>query len=158
VIGRPEYNEDFADLLSALADADVEFLVVDAHALAVHGVVRASGDLDVFVRPVEENATRVTQALLAFGAPLAAHRVAEADFARPDTVYQLGLPPRRIDVMTSLSGVTFDEACADSVRVRVGGVDFRVPGIRALIANKRAVGRPRDLEDVRALEALLART
>lgn len=147
-----ELNEDFRDLLVALADAGADFLVVGAHALAVHGVVRATGDLDVLVRPTIANADRVLAALRAFGAPVSAHGVTREDFARPGTVYQLGLPPRRIDLLTSLSGVDFEEAAAEARMTSVGEVSFRVPGKRALIANKIATGRPKDLEDVRNLE------
>jgi hypothetical protein len=102
------------------------------------------------------SSSRVVAALRAFGAPLAAHGVSAADFARAGTVYQLGLPPRRIDILTMISGVTFEQAWADSVRVEVGGVGFRVPSRAALLVNKRASGRPKDLEDVRRLELAAA--
>lgn len=151
-MATPELNDDFVDLITGLRDAGVEFLIVGAHALAAHGVVRSTGDLDVFVRPTDENAKRVVSALRAFGAPLATHAVTAADFARAGTVYQLGLPPRRIDILTAISGVTFDEAWTDNVRVEVGHVEFRVPNRAALLANKRASGRPKDLDDARRLE------
>ena len=147
-----ELNDDFADLIVGLRDAGVEFLIVGAHALAAHGVVRSTGDLDVFVRPTSENSERVVMALRAFGAPLRAHGVTATDFARAGTVYQIGLPPRRIDILTEISGVTFDQAWADNVRVEVGRVEFRVPNRAALLANKRACGRPKDLEDAERLE------
>lgn len=147
-------NEDFQDLLVALADAGADFLVVGAHALAVHGVVRATGDLDVLVRPTLANADRVFAALRAFGAPVGAHGVTRDDLAAPGTVYQLGLPPRRIDILTSLSGVDYDSAARGALTTTVGEVSFRVPGRRALIANKIAAGRPKDLEDARRLEHL----
>jgi hypothetical protein len=150
----PELNEDFADVLFALVDAEVDFLVVGAHALAAHGVVRSTGDLDVFVRPSVDNARRVVVALEAFGAPLATHGVSEHDFSRPNTVYQLGLPPRRIDILTSISGVDFDDAARDGLLVRLPRAQFRVPNRQALLANKRASGRAKDLEDARRLEDL----
>src|ERR1041384_6826048 len=115
-------NEDFLDLLRALREAEVEFVVVGAHAMAVHGVPRATGDLDVVVRSSAENAARLVVALRAFGAPLDAHGVAEADFASPGAVYQLGLPPRRIDLLTSLTGVDFEEAWAGRVDIDLGGL------------------------------------
>jgi hypothetical protein len=93
-------NVDFLDLLAALARERVEFLVVGAHALAAHGIPRATGDLDVWVRAERENAKRVVAALETFGAPLRAHGVSAADFELLGTVYQMGLPPRRIDVLT----------------------------------------------------------
>jgi len=148
----PELNNDFRDLLGALTDAGVDFLVVGAHALAVHGRVRSTGDLDIFVKPTQANAERVLEALRRFGAPLAAHHVTPEDFARPDGVYQIGLPPRRIDILTSISGVDYDEAARDAQPVTIQAVHFRVPSRRAMILNKRATGRPKDLEDLRALE------
>lgn len=149
---RPTFNDDFVDLIRAMTRSGVEFMIVGAHALAAHGVVRGTGDLDIFVRPDDDNAARVYAALREFGAPVDAHGVRPADFASPGTVYQLGLPPRRIDVLTLISGVTFEEAQIDSKLVSVGGVQFRVPGRAALLANKRASGRPKDLEDVLRLE------
>jgi hypothetical protein len=155
VAERPEYNEDFMDLLSALQGAEVEYVIMGAHALAAHGVVRASGDLDVFVRPSETNAGRVILALQAFGAPLQAHGVSETDFSREGTVYQLGLPPRRIDMLTAVSGLTFDQACDGGMTLRIGDVEFRVPSRENLLLNKRASGRPKDLEDARRLQELV---
>jgi hypothetical protein len=147
----PDLNEDFADLLRCLVEAKVEFLIVGAHALAAHGVVRATGDLDVFVRPSTANAQRVVEALRRFGAPLATHGVSADDFVREGTVYQLGLPPRRIDVLTRISGMRFEDAWQDSHAAGVAGLEFRVLSRRALLANKRAAGRPKDLEDLRLL-------
>jgi hypothetical protein len=156
VAERPEYNEDFMDLLTALQEEEVEFVVMGAHALAVHGVIRASGDLDVFVRPSISNARRVIRALQAFGAPLHLHGVSEADFTREGTVYQLGLPPRRIDLLTSVSGLSFDQARAGSIAIDVGSLTFLVPAAENLLVNKRASGRPKDLEDARALEVRMS--
>lgn len=149
---RAELNEDFVDLLTALRDEAVEFVVVGAHALAAHGFVRATGDIDIFVRASTANARRVYAALLVFGAPMAAHGVTQADFERPDNVYQLGLPPRRIDILTSISGVSFDEAWASRAPVRMGGIDVFVIGKDAMIRNKRSTGRPKDLLDADLLE------
>ena len=112
-------HEDFRDLLVLLADADVEFVIVGAYALAFHGAPRASGDIDLFIRPSLVNAGRVFDALARFGAPLESAGVTPADFARSGTVYQIGLPPRRIDVLTEISGVTFDEAWASRVMAEV---------------------------------------
>lgn len=151
---RPEFNQDFTDLIQALHDSNVDFMIVGAHALAFHGVVRATGDLDILVRPSAENAEQVVAALDSFGAPLSAHGVAAADFEILGTVYQIGLPPRRIDILTMISGVDYDEASAGASDVQVGGVHFRVPSRATLIANKRASGRPKDIEDADRLEAL----
>ena len=144
-------NRDFLDLLRALVEAEVEFVVVGAHAMAYHGVPRATGDLDVLVRPSTENAARVVAALETFGAPLAAHGVEQGDFERPRNVYQIGLPPRRIDVMTSITGVDFEEAWETRETLAIGGVVVPFLGREALIHNKRASGRDKDLVDLRLL-------
>lgn len=145
-------NSDFLDLLEAFSEARVEFLVVGAHALAVHGIPRATGGLDVWVRPSPENAERVLAALRVFGAPIARHGVTETDFARAGTVYQLGLPPRRIDVLTHISGVDFEEAWAGRVDVSLRGHVIGFLGRDALLKNKRAAARPKDLADAELLE------
>lgn len=145
-------NVDFLDLLEAFARARVEFLVVGAHALAAHGIPRATGDLDVWVRATPENAVRVVAGLEAFGAPLSAHGVTAADFERLGTVYQMGLPPRRIDVLTQISGVTYEEALAGRVAVSIGGRSVFFLGREAMLRNKRAAGRPKDIVDADLLE------
>lgn len=145
-------NEDFRDMLAALAEAQVEFIVVGAHAMAVHGVPRATGDIDLFVRPTNANAERVLRALHSFGAPVASHAVAADDFAKEDVVYQIGLPPRRIDLLTSISGVSFDEAWASRVALEIDGREIAFLGKTALLRNKHASGRDKDLVDARLLE------
>ena len=144
----PRLITEFVDLLAEFADGGVEFVVVGAHALARHGIVRATLDLDVLVRPSAENARRVMAALTKFGAPLSTHGVTEADFAREGVVYQVGVPPARIDVVTSISGVPFDEAWASRVEADVAGSRIAFLGRDALLRNKRAAGRPKDLIDV----------
>jgi hypothetical protein len=146
-------NQDFLDVLAALADVGAEFLVVGAHALAAHGIPRATGDLDIWVRPSRDNAGRVVAGLTAFGAPLASHGVSEEDFGRPGTVYQIGLPPRRIDIRTQISGVEFIEAWGSRITVMIDGRQIGFLGREALLANKRAAGRDKDLLDVKLLEA-----
>jgi hypothetical protein len=149
---EPKLFEDASDLLRAFADAGVDYLVIGAHALAAHGIPRATVDFDVLVRPTPENAERVVRALTAFGAPLHAHGVGVDDFERRGTVYQLGLPPLRIDVLTSISGLDFDEAWASRMHVVLEGQPVLVLGKDALVKNKRASGREKDLLDVKALE------
>jgi hypothetical protein len=111
--------------------------------MAAHGVPRATGDLDVLVRPSRDNAKRVLQALLRFGAPVRAHGLEADDFAREDVVYQMGLPPRRIDLLTSITGVTFEEAWASRSSVTVEGLPFDVLGRDALIPNSGRPAAPR---------------
>ncbi len=139
-------NEDFLDLLRALLAADVRFLVVGAYALAHHGRPRATGDLDVWVEPTLDNAVKVMRALAEFGAPL--NDVTEADFAKPGVVFQIGLPPRRIDVLTQLTGLEFADAWASRERGRFGDLSVDFIGRDAFIRNKRATGRAKDLVDV----------
>ena len=133
--------------------AGVQFLIVGAHALAAHGLPRATGDLDVLVRPDPDNAQRVYRALAAFGAPMAAHGVSAADFEAPGNVYQLGLPPRRIDMLTQISGVIFEEAWESRLVIEIDGAPVAVLGRAELVRNKRAPGRPKDLVDADAVDA-----
>lgn len=142
-------NPDFVDLLRAFAAADVRFLIVGAYALAHHGRPRATGDLDVWVEATPANASRVIRALAAFGAPL--QEVSEADFARPGIVFQIGVPPRRIDLLTELTGLTFAEAWASREAGRFGDLTVDFIGREAFIRNKRATGRAKDLGDIEGL-------
>ena len=142
-------NPDFVDLLRAFAAAEVRFLVVGAYALALHGRPRATGDLDVWVDASSQNAPRVMRALAAFGAPLL--DVSEADFAREGIVYQIGLPPGRIDILTQLTGLAFDDAWPDRVRSPFGELEVDFIGRDAFIRNKKATGRLRDLGDIENL-------
>lgn len=143
-------NPDFRDILSEFNDAGVEFLLVGAYALAAHGLPRATGDIDLWVRPSPENAARVMTALARFGAPLA--EISIADFATPGIVFQIGVAPRRVDVLTGIDGVDFDEAWAARWDVVVDRIRIAVIGRAHLLQNKRASGRPKDLADVHWLE------
>lgn len=143
-------NQDFLDLLRAFAAAEVRYLVVGAYALAVHGRPRATGDLDVWIDATPANAPSVMRALAAFGAPLA--DVNEQDFAQEGVVYQIGLPPARIDLLTKLTGLSFADAWTNRVKRPFGSVDADFIGLPDFIANKRAVGRTRDLADIEGLE------
>jgi len=143
-------NRDFAEMLSALSEAGARFLIVGAHALAAHGVPRATGDLDIWVSPTPANARRVMQALTAFGAPL--HDLTLDDLTRSDTVFQIGVPPSRVDILTGVSGVQFEDAWPRRVALDVEGAAVSVIGREDFIRNKRATGRPRDLADIEALE------
>ncbi|MDQ3697585.1 MAG: hypothetical protein M3373_06120 [Gemmatimonadota bacterium] len=144
-------NPDFLDFLSALLAADARFLVVGAHALAVHGVPRATSDIDVWIDRSPENAARVWRALTDFGAPAAELGVRPADLERQDTVIQIGLPPRRIDVLTDVTGLDFAEAWTGRVVHAVGPLAVPFLGRAELVRNKRASGRYKDLGDLEAL-------
>jgi len=143
-------NRDFAEMLSALSEAGAEYLVVGAHALAAHGRPRATGDLDIWVRPTRENAERVWSALIRFGAPL--QDLTREDLATPDVVFQIGVPPSRIDILTQISGVEFEPAWARKLILEVDGQRLPFLGREDLLANKRAAGRARDLADIASLE------
>lgn len=142
-------NQDFVDLLQAFAEHDVRFLVVGAYALAAHGRPRATGDLDVWVETTTENARRVMQSLVAFGAPL--DQISVDDFSRAGIVFQMGLPPRRIAALTELTGLAFADAWPGRLRAPLGPLEVDFLGREAFIENKRATGRAKDLADVEAL-------
>ena len=143
-------NQDFVDLLQAFVAHDVRFLIVGAYALALHGRPRATGDLDVWVDPTPDNAPRVMRALAAFGAPLG--DISEADLSRPGVVVQLGVAPGRVDILTDLTGLTFEEAWPDRLRHAFGDVPVDFIGRSSFIRNKRATGRAKDLGDIEGME------
>lgn len=143
-------NPDFRDLLAAFNAEGVDYLVVGAHALAVHRLVRATKDLDIWVRPTPENGVRVLRALSSFGAPL--HDLTESDLSRPDTVFQIGLPPVRVDVMTAIEGVEFADAWEDRVQTQFAGEPANVLSLEDLLLYKRTAGRLQDLADIEGLE------
>jgi hypothetical protein len=142
-------SRDFVEMLAALSAAGARFLIVGAHALAAHGTPRATGDLDIWIQATPENAARVLQALKTFGAAL--FDLSVDDLSRPDTVFQIGLPPSRIDVLTSISGVDFDDAWPRRLEISVGDLAVPVIGRSDFIANKKASGRPKDLLDIELL-------
>jgi hypothetical protein len=143
-------NPDFVALLRELCAAEARFMVVGGYAVSFHSRPRATGDIDVWVEPTAANATRVFRALRAFGAPL--QDLAEADLRQPDVVYQIGVPPRRIDLLTSLTGLSFDEAWVSRTSGLLGNLEVPFIGRESLIRNKRALGRARDLADLESLE------
>jgi hypothetical protein len=145
-------HSDFSDLLATFNAHAVEYLVVGAHALAAHGHVRATKDLDVWVRPSAANAPRVLRALAAFGAPL--QDLSEQDLMTPGLIFQIGVPPVRIDVITAIDGVDFSAAWNDRVEAKLGGTPVPVLSRHHLIVNKKATGRLQDLADVERLEEL----
>lgn len=145
-------SKDLREFIECFNEAKVDFLVVGALAVARHGFQRYSMDLDFLVRPSEENAQRVLAALQTFG--FGALDIEVADFLRPDWVVQLGHEPNRIDLMTSISGVGFDEAWDGRVAGELDGIAVNYLGLDALLRNKAATGRPKDLIDLYALQQL----
>lgn len=147
--------DDFRDLLVCLFDAGAEFAIVGGYAVAFHGHVRATKDLDVLIRPTPENARKVYRGLAAFGAPLSTFEVSDADFAAYDGVLQLGVAPTRIDIINRI-GIPFDAVIADGDTLDVEGRPIPVIGREALARVKERAGRPQDLADVEALRRLHA--
>jgi hypothetical protein len=134
--------------------AGVDFLVIDAWAMAAHGHQRGTKDIDLFVRASPDNAPRVMRALAAFGAPL--DHMSVEDFASPGVVFQVGVSDR-VDVTTTIDGLDFESAGEHRIAMKVAGLAVPVIGLDALIANKRASGRPQDLVEVEALKKMVAR-
>jgi predicted nucleotidyltransferase len=146
-------NPDFRDMLSCLKDEGVDFIVVGAYALAAHGLTRATGDIDVWLGISPDNAQKVLRALAKFGAPTS--DLSEEDFTTPTTVVQLGVEPNRIDLITGIDGVEFDEAARGKVKVDVDGVEVFVLSKEHLLKNKLAAGRDKDLSDIAWLQKRL---
>ncbi len=145
-------NRDYKDILQSLVDEDVKFLLVGAYALAAHGYPRATMDIDLWVLPSPDNARAVLRTLHSFGAPL--HGLTISDLQEDDTIFQIGVAPRRIDIMTAVSGLKFNEAYAQSLEIDIEGLKIHYLSLEDLIRNKKASGRTKDLADVEALEAL----
>ncbi len=145
-------NEDYREILHELSVEKAKFLLVGAYALAAHGYPRATTDIDIWVMPSPENAESVLRALARFGAPL--NELTAQDLQEDGTVFQIGVAPRRIDIITTASGLDFEEAFNGSITVDIEGIQVHVPSIADLIRNKKATGRTKDLADVEALEVL----
>ena len=144
-----EVQQDFRELLALLNAHGVEYVIVGAHALAYHGAPRYTGDMDIYVRPDIENARRIMAALDDFG--FGSVGLAETDFSAPDRVIQLGYPPVRVDLVTSITGVSWDEVFAHKVAGKYGDLPVHYIGRQEFVANKRACGRKKDLADLEAL-------
>lgn len=143
-------NPEFRDILCALHAEKVEFLVVSSYAVSAYARARATEDIDIWVRPSVENSKRVMRAMLHFGAPTT--QLNPADFQTEGQIFTMGAKPWRIDILTSVAGVSFDEAWPQRGHFELDGIVIPVPSRRHLIANKRASGRPKDLVDVAELE------
>ena len=144
-------NPDYRDILQAFSDEGVEYLLVGAYALAAHGYPRATGDIDLWVHPTRSNAIKVMSALAKFGAPLS--EIEASDFEKPDIVFQIGIEPNRIDILTRISGVeNFEAGMSSKIEVSIEGMTIPVLGKPLLIQNKKSTGRPKDLADLVWLE------
>ena len=147
-----DLNRDFSELLSSFNEAGVRYLVVGAYAVAHHGDPRYTKDLDIWVEPTQVNGARVWKALCAYQAPMTGIR--PEDLSSQGTIFQLGVEPIRIDIITSVEGLDFAAAWKNRVQTRFGRVPVNVIGQADLISNKQTVGRPQDLLDVARIERL----
>ncbi len=144
-------NPDYQDILQIFRDEAVEYLLVGAYALAAHGYPRATGDIDLWVNPTRSNAEKVMRSLAKFGAPLT--KVTTEDFETPDVVFQIGMEPNRIDILTQLSGLEkFSSAWRARMEINIEGIKIPVLSKSHLIQNKKSTGRPQDLADLAWLE------
>ena len=143
-------NQDFLDVLTVFTEEDVEYMVVGGWAIAFYGYVRGTGDFDIWIRASDENARRTWQALSKFGAPL--RGVVVNDFNTPRTVYEMGLPPNRIDVINEIQGVEFDQAWPHRTWIELKDLRFPLIGKKDLLENKKAMNRPKDQGDISWLE------
>lgn len=144
-----EIQSDFRDLLELFNKNKVEYVIVGGYALAFHGAPRYTGDLDIFVNASEDNASRILKALNEFG--FGSVGLSPQDFIEPNNVIQLGYPPVRIDIVTSISGVSWEAAFQNRVTGRYGDIAVYYIGRKEFVTNKRTVGRKKDLADLEAL-------
>lgn len=144
-----EAQKDFKELLELFNGHKVEYIIVGAYALAYHGAPRFTGDIDIFVKPSLDNAQRILSALSDFG--FGSLNLTIDDFQNPDSVVQLGVPPVRIDIITSITGVTWKEADKGKLEGVYGDIQVHFLGREQYIANKRAIGRKKDLADLESL-------
>ena len=143
-------NEDYKEMLQILLDNDTKFLVVGAYAMAAYGYPRATGDFDIWVDSSPENSRKLYQSLSDFGAPV--HKITEGTFTEPDVVFQIGIAPRRIDILTRIDGVNFDQAWKAKKDIVVESLPIPFISKENLIRNKKATGRERDKLDADWLE------
>ena len=143
------FEKDFLDFIELLNQHSVDYMVVGAHALAFHGRPRHTGDLDIWIKPSQQNAAKLINVLKDFG--FGSLGLTEADFLRENYVTQLGYPPLRIDILNHISGVAFDDAYPNKIIGEVDGLNVKFINIADFIANKKASGRQKDLSDIASL-------
>ena len=143
-------NRDFIDILFAFSEEKVEYMVVGGYAIAFHGYVRGTGDIDLWIRISNDNAECVWKALKTFGAPL--FDLSKEDLKIPGMVFQMGIPPNRIDVINKVNGIDFEEAWLNREFVEIYDLKIPIVAKPELLKNKRAMNRPKDLADIIWLE------
>lgn len=145
-------NQHFVEMLRDLSEAGADFLIIGAHAVSAHGHPRATKDIEIWIRPTQENALRVLHALKTFGTPL--EQITAEDLSTPGVIFQIGVEPIRIDILTTVEPLDFEEAWSNRAIIEIaGGERFPFLGRTDLIRAKRAAGRYIDLEDLQKLEA-----
>ncbi len=144
-----EVQKDFRDLLELFNAHKVEYMIVGAYALAFHGAPRYTGDMDIYVKPNPTNAQRIMAALNDFG--FGSVELSAAAFEVEDKVVQLGFPPVRVDIVTSITGVSWEKAASGRIEGMYGNVPVYYVGREQFISNKRALGRKKDLADLEAI-------
>lgn len=142
-------NEDYKEMLQLLSEEQVDFMIVGAYALAVHGHPRATGDIDIWVKPNDSNAKKIYRVLTRFGVPL--DQITNDDFAVEGVIFQIGVIPRRIDIITKIDGVAYEEADEDKIIVEVEDLKIPVISLNKLIKNKMSTGREKDALDIKLL-------
>lgn len=143
-------NEDYKEMLQLLIEEKVEFMLVGAYALGVHGVPRATGDIDIWIKPNIENSEKVYKVLQKFGTPI--EESSKSEFAREGIIFQIGVAPRRIDLMTQIDGVEFEDAYKEKIIVDIDRLQIPVISLDKLIKNKISTGREKDKLDVSLLQ------
>jgi len=143
-------NSQYKDMLSIFSEKKVKFLLVGAYAMVVHGYPRSTTDIDLLIKPDSENALLVLKALDDFGAPVS--YLSAKDLQKKDFVFQIGIAPCRIYILTSIDGLNFDDAFSRSEMKKIEGIPVRVLSVPDLIISKRAAGRKKDLADAEMLE------
>ena len=143
-------NKDYKEILQILLDEKVDFIVVGAYALAVHGFPRATGDIDIWVKPSKENSKKVFNSLAKFGAPL--DNVERSDFENLNNVFQIGVVPRRIDIITMIDGVEYAQADKNKIILQIDRLTVPILSLNDLLQNKKSTGREKDKLDADLIE------
>jgi predicted nucleotidyltransferase len=138
-------HQDFEDFLQLLKDNDVDFVVIGGYAVAYHGYIRATNDIDIFFRNTTENISKILNAFKEFGITTSAEQAEK--FFEPDNIVRMGVPPVRIELLNTISGLTFDQVWKNRIKGKYGKVPVSFISLRDLLINKKASGRPRDLAD-----------
>jgi len=147
-----EIQRDYKELLELFNAHNVDYVIVGGYALAFHGAPRFTGDMDLFVKPNAKNAQRILAALAEFG--MGSLDLSQTDFTSVDNIIQIGVPPVRVDIMTSITAVAWEKAESGKVPGNYGDTEVYFIGKDDFVLNKRALGRKRDLADLEALEEL----